>query len=80
MLAAGLSVNAPAPVLLDQRQLNAISSRCGTPKSWLQRRGKRVRLGPMRNAKYEQVDCLLAALRKMHAGSLGFVGNEAYKP
>jgi hypothetical protein len=65
---------------LNQRQLDAISDRCGTPHQWLQTRHHEIHVQPDPTAKYEKVVCLISKLRLHHAGPMGFVGNEATGP
>ena len=66
---------------LNQRQLDGISARCGTPKAWLRSRNGVVRMRPAPNANYRQVDCVLTELRRQDPrGPIGFIGNEAANP
>jgi hypothetical protein len=64
------------PSSLSQSQLDEISARCHTPLRWLQKRHGAVHIRPPKTAKYEQVDCLLAALRGPERERTGFIGNE----
>ena len=75
MLVAG-SVLPYKPLHLTQHQLDAISDRCSTPHPWLQDEHGWVHIHPDPKAKFEQIDCLLAGLKRDHAGYLGFEGNE----
>jgi hypothetical protein len=75
-----LALAAAEPSTLSQSELDSISAKCHSPRKWLRNKGGEIHLRPARNAKYEQVDCVLGALRRTNAGPLGFVGNEAYVP
>ena len=66
------------PASLDQDQLNAISSRCASPRRWLvKKRDGSVRLRPSRKADYKKVDCVLAALVPPGSRRV-FIGNETF--
>ncbi|WP_158014014.1 hypothetical protein [Sphingomonas sanxanigenens] len=66
----------PAIADLTQRQLDEISTECGTPKRWL-REGPSVRFRPSPSAKYAQIDCILIRLKRDgYAGPVGIIGNE----
>jgi hypothetical protein len=76
-----VSAHAPLePPRLTQRQLDAISARCGTPRKWLRRRDGELHIRPPVNARYEAVDCVLAELKRRQVPPMGFVGNEGYDP
>jgi hypothetical protein len=75
-----LAASVTSPNVMSQPELDAISAKCQTPRRWLVNKAGEIHLRPARTAKYEKVDCLLAALRKNHAGPMGFIGNEAYDP
>lgn len=79
LMAAAIFTSDPIiePISLGQDQLDAISARCQSPKRWLRNIHGLIHIRPSRAAKYEQVDCLLAELKRHHAGPMGFVGNEA---
>ena len=78
LLAAALANGPPRNGLveLDQRQLNAISAKCGTPRAWLRKREGALHVHPGPTAKYEQVDCVLVELRRRHSGPIAIIGNE----
>ena len=65
-----------------QQRLDALSDQCGTPHEWLTNvGGKRVRIRPSPDAKYEAVDCMLQKLKASKLDmDLGFIGNEADLP
>jgi hypothetical protein len=65
------------PIQISQRQLDAMSAACRTPRKWLKHNGgEYVQFKPSRKARYEQVDCLLKQLRESAVPmNLGFVGN-----
>ena len=65
---------------LSQRQLDAISAHCNSPRSWLRNRKGVIHLRPSRTANYEKIDCVLGQLKSRHAGPMGFIGNETFAP
>ncbi len=71
------------PALRAEREakLLEISRSCGLPASTIKMVGiDELRIRPPSDAKYENVDCMLTALRE--AGipmRMGFVGNEAFQ-
>ena len=67
----------PKVAHLNPRQLDAISAHCHSPRSWL-RYGPHgeLHVRPDRNAKYQKVDCVLGALKRLSAAPMAFVGNE----
>jgi hypothetical protein len=67
------------PLRLNQHQLDAVSDGCSTPRTWLRDVGGFIHIQPEPTARYDQVDCVLAKLKKRHAGYMGFEGNEAVK-
>lgn len=70
-----LALGGAAPLTLDQAELDAISAKCHTPRTWMKSRGG-VILRPSKTVKYEQINCLLASLRRANGSPVGFVGNE----
>jgi hypothetical protein len=78
MAAAGADADPPSVVRLSARQMAAISRRCHSPPAWLRYDASgTLQIRPNRTAKYERVDCVLGQLKRLHAGPMGFVGNEA---
>ncbi len=75
-----LALAGAEPTTLAQQELDAISAKCHSPRKWLKNRGGAIQLRPSSTADYQQVDCVLKALRGTNAGPLGFVGNETYDP
>ncbi|WP_141243826.1 hypothetical protein [Sphingomonas lenta] len=65
---------------IHQAELDAFSDACATPRKWLKAPpNNEVLFRPSRRAKFEQVGCLIAQMRKSNLPmNLGFVGNEAY--
>ena len=66
----------PDQVLLSQRQLDAISKRCSSPKRWLNRRSGWIYVSVDPKTDYRKVECVLAQLKRRHAGPYGFIGND----
>lgn len=55
-----------------------IAKSCGTPVDWVRvGNGREVEFQLPPDAKYGQVDCILAELRRQDNLDLGFIGNEA---
>jgi hypothetical protein len=67
------------PSRLSQHQLDAVSDGCSTPRTWLRNVDGFIHIQPDPTARYDQIDCVLAKLKKRHAGYMGFEGNEAVK-
>jgi hypothetical protein len=63
-------------------QLETIAAACGLPAETLKLAGSDdLHFKPPPDSEYEQVDCVLKALRKTGIPmKMGFVGNEAYDP
>jgi len=78
LIAAAVVASAPAaqPVPPNQRQLDAISDRCGTSRKWLRNKHGEVHFLPKPTALYGEVVCVLGELKRDHAGPMGFVGSE----
>jgi hypothetical protein len=71
----------PAPPKGDMRsQLDAIATQCQLPPSVFEiKPPDDLHFRPSPDARYEDVDCAISALRKANLPlKLGFVGNEAY--
>ena len=79
LLALALLAGASPPraTHLNQQQLDEISDRCLAPREWLRNVRGEVRLRPSPGAKYGQVDCVLAELRRRHVGSYRMLDNPA---
>jgi hypothetical protein len=83
LLVIGMACTSRTPPKGDMRsQLDTIATQCGlSPSVFELRRPDELRFRPAPDAKYEDVDCALAALKKANLPlKLGFVGNEAYAP
>lgn len=80
LTAAAIGQSGVEPNQLNQRQLDAISTHCVSPRRWLQNRRGTIHLNPGRTAQYEKIDCVLGELRRLHSGPKGFVGNESFEP
>jgi len=60
-----------------KQQLRAITAECKVPARWLQlRKDGSVHFQPSANARYENVDCVLAKLRPYNVMAIGYVGND----
>ena len=59
------------------KKLQRIERACELSTGTLTASGDEVHFAPSPNAKYENVDCALAKLRRGHIQKLGFIGNEA---
>jgi hypothetical protein len=81
LVALALLISCHAPPRPIQQQLDEISTSCRTPREWLRLRDGQLHIRPAVNAKYEQVECVLAELKRRHVElPMGFVGNETYEP
>ena len=68
----------PAAQVTDKaKQASDIESQCGLKKGTITVSGDQIRLQPLLDEAYENVDCALERLNKAGLGKLGFVGNEA---
>lgn len=80
MLLQATLVSSEGLAKMSQRELNAISVECGTPKRWLRAREQgEVTFRPPASANFEKVDCLIRKLRPTVATKIGYIGNDAYE-
>ena len=63
----------PQPIL-NQRQLDAISTYCRTPNRWLQRRKGEIAIDPDRPPRRKQLECLIDELNRRQPGPKTYTG------
>jgi hypothetical protein len=54
-----------------------IALKCNTPASWVTLEGDEVYVQVSPQARYEDVNCVIAELRRRHVENFGFIGNAA---